>query len=534
MKQTLRKIMICIMISALLVTSVSIQQPKEVSAATTYNYTKSLLFNIMKQDPAMFLQTDYAVGSYAVGLGKKVSTDIKNKAVEITAGCKNNNEKINKVAHWVADYITYSLTDEQNVNTVFQTKRGACSSYARLAYAMLQSLKIPNLTLRYLKGAGHEYNMAYDGNRWIIFDSTWMKTGNSEKYYDMSYEYLFSIKSHTLYEEQTPFYDQVAYFKGCVGYVEKKNTIYRFPYGSTMTSWYMSSGNNIATDHLPALSPKLVSVELPNIKKINSYYFEGLSSVQKVTMYHCEEIGNNAFSASSSLKEIMVPASVKTIGEDAFWLCENLTVKCIAGSYAEQYCIKNKIKHEAIQLKNPVKSISINAKDMVYTPSKNQVQLSAAVAPAGANAKVAWSVETPSNDYGFAKITKDGKLTALYPGYITLVATATDGTGIQTRKTIKLVKGTDKVKKPAKKVIKKKISKIKITKYSKSKKRLYGVTIKKAKVSVKIGKKTYRVKSSKKGKFTVKLKKKLKKKTKITVTVSKSGYKTRKRTFRIK
>lgn len=110
---------------------------------------------------------------------------------------------------------------------------------------------------------------------------------------------------------------------------------------------------------------------------------------------------------------------------------------------AEQYCIKNKIKHEAIQLKNPVKSISINAKDIVYTPSKNQVQLSAAVAPAGANAKVAWSVETPSNDYGFAKITKDGKL-------------------------------------------------------------------------------------------TVKLKKKLKKKTKITVTVSKSGYKTRKRTFRIK
>lgn len=530
MKEILRKIMICIMISALLITSAPVRETK---AATTYNYTKSLLFNIMKQDPAMFLQTDYAVGSYAVGLDKKVSADIKNKAAEITAGCKNDNERINKVAHWVADYITYSTADEQNVNTVFQTKKGACSSYARLAYAMLQSLKIPNLTLRYLKGAGHEYNMAYDGNRWIIFDSTWMKTGNSEKYYDMSYSYLFSIKSHTLYEELTPIYDQMAYFKGCVGYVEKQNTIYRFPYESTMTSWYMSSGNNIATDHLPALSPKLVSVELPNIKKINSYYFEGLSSVQKVTMYHCESIGNNAFSASSSLKEIMVPASVKSIGEDVFWLCDNLTVKCIAGSYAEQYCIKNKIKYEAIKLDNPVTGITINAKDITYTSTKNQVQLSATVSPKAANANVAWSVETPSEDYGFAKITKNGKLTALYPGYITLVATATDGTGIQARKTIKLVQGTESAVKPVKKVPKR-IKTLKITKYSKNKKKVYGVTIKSAKVSLKAGKKTYKVKSTKKGKFTVKVKKKLKKRSKITVTVSKKGYRTLKKIFRVK
>lgn len=70
----------------------------------------------------------------------------------------------------------------------------------------------------------------------------------------------------------------------------------------------------------------------------------------------------------------------------------------------------------------------------------------------------------------------------------------------------------------------------------KGKRKIIGKTIKKATVKVKIGKRTYTVKSNAKGKFTVKLKgkAKLKKGQKIKVRVLKNGYKSKSNTFRVK
>ncbi|TDP50806.1 transglutaminase domain-containing protein [Aminicella lysinilytica] len=443
MKRIMKNIVAHALVITMMVSLILISNPISAKAASTYSYTKSYVLNTMKQDPAMFLQTDYAVGLYTVGkMGSTVSSDIKNKAAELTANCKNDNEKINKIAHWVADYITYDLaySNNANVNDIFVSKRGVCSAYARLSYAMLQSLNIPSTCLKYTKTSpGHEYNMAYDGSRWIIYDATWMRSTNGEKYYDMSCDFLFSLKSHGLYSAITPVYDQTPYFKGDSQYIEKFNTIYRIPYGSTITNWYMSSGNRIETDHITSNAVSLRTMELPNIKKINVDHYEYKSSLQYVILDYCETIESGAFKASS-LKEVVVPATVKTIGEDVFSTSKNFKVKCLAGTVAEQYCIKNKIKYEIMQVDNPTTSITINANDISYSDSNNVTQLSAQVSPSGASANVAWSVETPSGTYGFAKITKDEKLTALYPGKVTLVATATDGTGVQAKKTINIVK----------------------------------------------------------------------------------------------
>lgn len=443
MKKIVKKIVSNVLVITMIISSILISKPIDTKAETTYSYTKSYILNTMKQDPAMFLQTDYAVGFFAVGkMGSSVSNGIKNKAAELTADCKNNNEKISKIAHWVASYITYDLSylNNANVNDVFVSRRGACSAYARLSYAMLQSLNIPSTFLRYTKTSpGHEYNMAYNGSRWIIYDATWMKTTNSEKYYDMSCDFLFSLKSHGLYSEKTPFYDQTAYFKGDSQYMEKFNTIYRIPYDTTIKEWYMSSGTSIETDHITSNAGSLTTMELPNIKKINANYYEYNSSLQYVTLDYCETIESGAFTASS-LKEVVVPATVKTIGDDVFSTSKTFKVKCLAGTVVEQYCINNKINYEIMQVANPTTAITINADDITYSDSSEITQLSAQVSPSKASANVAWSVETPSSNYGFAKITKDGKLTPLYSGKVTLVATATDGTGVQAKKTINLVK----------------------------------------------------------------------------------------------
>lgn len=83
-------------------------------------------------------------------------------------------------------------------------------------------------------------------------------------------------------------------------------------------------------------------------------------------------------------------------------------------------------------------------------------------------------------------------------------------------------------------VMKKKVIK-KLT-ITANKRKITGKTVKKAIVKVKIGKKTYKVKSNAKGKFVIELKgkTKLKKGQKIKITISKTGYKTKHKTYKVK
>jgi len=82
---------------------------------------------------------------------------------------------------------------------------------------------------------------------------------------------------------------------------------------------------------------------------------------------------------------------------------------------------------------------------------------------------------------------------------------------------------------------KKAIKKLTVT-AKRGKGKISGKTLKKATIKIKIGKKTYKVKSNAKGKFTVKLKgkAKLKKGQKVKVIVSKKGYKTKSKIFKVK
>ena len=54
-------------------------------------------------------------------------------------------------------------------------------------------------------------------------------------------------------------------------------------------------------------------------------------------------IGKEAFMYNFRLESIRIPDSVERIGEDAFYMCNKLTIHAPAGSYAEIYAKENNI-----------------------------------------------------------------------------------------------------------------------------------------------------------------------------------------------
>lgn len=96
---------------------------------------------------------------------------------------------------------------------------------------------------------------------------------------------------------------------------------------------------------------ELDNVVIPkNIKSISQAMFMQCSSLRKVTLHdELEEIQDEAFKGCESLDYIIIPDSVKYIGEEAFeGVDKQFIVQCSFGSYAEEYCRKNRIKYQLV------------------------------------------------------------------------------------------------------------------------------------------------------------------------------------------
>ena len=91
-------------------------------------------------------------------------------------------------------------------------------------------------------------------------------------------------------------------------------------------------------------------VIIPNsVKKIGEWAFSFCESLEKITIPDSvTEIGNGAFYECKSLKEITIPDSVTKIGDDAFDGCEDLVIKAPENSYAQKYAEENDIKSETV------------------------------------------------------------------------------------------------------------------------------------------------------------------------------------------
>lgn len=93
------------------------------------------------------------------------------------------------------------------------------------------------------------------------------------------------------------------------------------------------------------------NIKIPsNIDRITEGMFEGCISLKKIQFHEqLERIENRAFYGCCNLDFVVIPDSVNYIGEDAFTGTDKrFIIQCSFGSYAEQYCRKNKIKYQLV------------------------------------------------------------------------------------------------------------------------------------------------------------------------------------------
>ncbi len=104
-------------------------------------------------------------------------------------------------------------------------------------------------------------------------------------------------------------------------------------------------------DDLLAECQSLEHIKIPdNIARITDRMFMNCSGLKKVELHEkLNVIGERAFFGCSSLDFIIIPDSVQQIGQDAFTGTDDMfIVQCSFGSFAEQYCRKNKIKYQLV------------------------------------------------------------------------------------------------------------------------------------------------------------------------------------------
>lgn len=181
--------------------------------------------NFLSVDPDLFMLTDEGIGYLSFwGIPDDDEWEyLENKSAEITKDCKNESEKIVAVMEYIArnicydhDYYTHNSKDWREVNLdpydILINGSTICEGYARTTATLLQMADVACI---YVDSPGHKWNMAYDGERWIMFDTTWISCGRMEygvlnksdrlvlEWYDFTLEQANDNENHLI--EELPF-----------------------------------------------------------------------------------------------------------------------------------------------------------------------------------------------------------------------------------------------------------------------------------------------------------------------------------------
>ena len=157
--------------------------------------------------------------------------------------------------------------------------------------------------------------------------------------------------------------------KDNVLYNKQEGKLIHYLAGDSSTSYTIPSYIRQIGQNAFCLNRHLTHITVPStVKEIGDLAFFGVQ-LESITLeegvefigrqaFNCEtlksvvlpgslrEVSGAAFLNCTGLESVYVPAGVEKIGFDAFGGCPNLTVTVEEGSYAQEYCLKNKVRYE--------------------------------------------------------------------------------------------------------------------------------------------------------------------------------------------
>ncbi len=326
-----------------------------------------ILGNITKVPSDVFLMTDEGIKTINPW---KAMTDeelecVKAFSYELTKDCEDADDIIRTASLYVAQNVCYDYDYVEGRKAyedlyfspydVLLHGSSVCYGYATALNAILQINSIP-CTL--VLSPDHAWSMAYNGERWILVDTTWMSNGYMldgvlykspevrEEWYDFSTDKALSDVSHIILYADYMEYDDTIWafpiYTSCKEFEIPKNVTgvddKVFMDLSEIKFTFNGSFESVGMGAFSGCNNFDGVLNLKNIKELEELAFRGCQSIDAVYIGGgIETVPLGAFFECYSLRKIHLDKNVKAIEDYAFAMCTDVENLYYTGCEEEIY-----------------------------------------------------------------------------------------------------------------------------------------------------------------------------------------------------
>ena len=335
---------------------------------------QELLDMLNNLEPQQFV-SDYE----KLGMTKEQFAEIEAETLKTieSSGAVTDYDKLKAICHWVCDNIKYDhglVSGSQDAYNVFSKRLGICQGYSNVTKAMCAAVGIPCVMVNGDSSAGgHAWSMAYADNRWIFIDNTW-----TMDWFDKDVE-KFSNDHKPYYCDDIKVQEGdfiFTYFNGVAPckYVGQSGdwvipssavnmpvtgvSFYLFDAYSTVETLYIpETVKNLETTGLNYCS-KLKKIEVAenntSFASVDGVLFD--KSVSNLLIYPTgkeetsfaipntiKQLGESVFERNTNLTDVLIPASVTSIGKAPFNDNSKITIYADEGTYGYEFAKQNRI-----------------------------------------------------------------------------------------------------------------------------------------------------------------------------------------------
>lgn len=335
---------------------------------------QELLDMLNNLEPQLFV-SDYE----KLGMTKEQFAEIEAETLKTieSSGAVTDYDKLKAICQWVCDNIKYDyglVSGSQYAYNVFSKRLGVCQGYSNVTKAMCAAVGIPCVMVNGDSTyGGHAWNMAYADNRWIFIDNTW-----TMDWFDKDVEkFSNDHKPYYCYDIQVQEGDFIFTYSNGVApcqYVGQSgdwvipSSAVNMPVTGVSFDLF-NSYSTVETLYIPETLKNLECTGLTycsRLKKIevaeNNEYFASVDgvlfdkSISNLLIYPTgkeetsfaisdtiKQLGESVFERNTNLTDVLIPASVTSIGKAPFNDNSKITIYADEGTYGYDFAKQNGI-----------------------------------------------------------------------------------------------------------------------------------------------------------------------------------------------